>query len=212
MRNFISNIVAGVIASILFAILQSNSASILASINTVLNPVFIGSIATLVLFGVCIGWLLRSLFAWCLKRQVNNDDVNRHNREIIKQLDEGNKRLLKALSLKDELFCKVEDWELYCRSYPKELIQFFIDYETIQGSRIRLKPKPNLKQLYENNSDLFEVIDDQSIDERVVFDPDKRLSINRYYTQEFNWWWYTDDQKVKDEQDKIFENAIKNSN
>lgn len=211
MKNFISNIVAGVIAAALFAILQTNSPAILASLNTALDPVLIGSAAALILFGVCIGWLFRSLFLWHPKQRVNNDDANTHNREIIMRMDEPNKRLLKALVEKGELFCRAEDWESYCWTYSKEFLQQFVDYETIQGSRIRLKPKPNLNQFYDSNFDLFEVIDDQSIEERVVFDPDKRLSGCRYYTQELSWWWYTDDQSVKDRQDKLLEMEIGNS-
>lgn len=65
---------------------------------------------------------------------------------------------------------------------------------------------------YEDNSDLFDVIDDQSIDERVVYDPEKQLSSGHYCTHELSWWWYTDDHKVKEEQDRIFEEQIKNSN
>lgn len=212
MKNFISNIIAGVIAAALFAFLQANSTVVLDSINTALNPALIASIIALILLGVCIGWLLRSLFVWHPKKHVQSDDANKHNREVIMQLDEANKRLLKALSIKDELFCSTEDWESYCWVYGKDFLQQFIEYETIQGSRVRLKPKPNLKSFYEDNSDLFDVIDDQSINERVVYDPEKRLPGGRYCMHELSWWWYTDDRKVKEEQDRLFEEQIKNSN
>ncbi len=212
MRNFISNIIAGVIAAALFAFLQANSAAALDSINTALNPVLIASIIALVLLGICLGWLLRGLLVWRPKRRIQSEDANKHNREVIMQLDEANKRLLKALSIKGELFCRAEDWDSYCWAYGKDFLQQFIEYETIQGSRVRLKPKPNLKYFYEDNSDLFDVIDDQSIDERVVYDPEKQLSSGHYCTHELSWWWYTDDHNVKEEQDRIFEEQIKNSN
>lgn len=212
MKNFISNIIAGVIAAALFAFLQANSAVMLDSINVTLNPALIASIIALIMLGACIGWLLRGLFVWHPKKRVQSDDTNKHNREVIMQLDEANKRLLKALSIKDELFCRTEDWESYCWAYGKDFLQQFIEYETIQGSRVRLKPKPNLKSFYEDNPDLFDVIDDQSINERVVYDPKKRLSSGRYYSHELSWWWYTDDHKVKEEQARIFEEQVKNSN
>ena len=84
MRNFISNIIAGVIAAAL------------DSINTALNPVLIASIIALVLLGICLGWLLRGLLVWRPKRRIQSEDANKHNREVIMQLDEANKRLLKA--------------------------------------------------------------------------------------------------------------------
>lgn len=59
--------------------------------------------------------------------------------------------------------------------------------------------------------DIFDAIDNQSIEDRVVFDPDKRLPSGRFYSQGLSWWWYTDDKKVKDEQEKILEEAMKNS-
>lgn len=212
MKNFISNIIAGVIAAAMFAFLQANSAAMLDSINTAFNPELIASIVALLLLGVCLGWLLRGLFVWLPKQRVQSDDVNKHNREVIMQLDEANKRLLKALSIKGELFCRTEDWESYCLAYSKGFLQQFIEYETVQGCRVRLKPKPNLKYFYEDNSDLFDVIDNQSINERVVYDPEKRLSSSRYCTHELNWWWYTDDRKIKDEQDRIFKEQIETSN
>ena len=211
MKNFVSNIIAGVIAAALFAFLQTNSAAMLDSINTTLNPVFIASVVALVLFGACIGWLLRGLFVWIPKQRVRGDDMQTHNREVIMQLDEANKRLLKALSTKGELFCRTEDWESCCWAYGKDFLQQFIEYETIQGSRVRLRPKSNMKQFYEDNSDLFDVIDDQSIDERVVYDPEKRLPSGRYCMHELSWWWYTDDPKIKEEQDRLFEEQLENS-
>ena len=75
MKNFVSNIIAGVIAAALFAFLQTNSAAMLDSINTTLNPVFIASVVALVLFGACIGWLLRGLFVGCLYGFLNSEFV-----------------------------------------------------------------------------------------------------------------------------------------
>lgn len=211
MRNFISNIIAGVFAAAIFAFLQANSTAILASLNTALNPTLFGSILALVLFGLCIGWLLRGLFAWRPKQKTNNNEINDHNRKMIKRLDEGNKRLLKALLLKDEIYCNVDDWESYCWSFGSDFLQQFLEYETVEGSRVKLKPNKFLRQFYETNSDIFDAIDNQSIEDRVVFDPDKRLPSGRFYSQELSWWWYTDDKKVKDEQEKKLEEAMKNS-
>lgn len=211
MRSFISNIIAGVIATAIFAFLQANSAAILASLNTALNPMLIGSILALVLFGLCIGWLLRGLFAWRPKQKTNNNEINDHNRKMIKRLDEGNKRLLKALLLKDEIYCNADDWESYCWSFGGDFLQQFLEYETVEGSRVKLKPNDFLRRFYENNSDIFDAIDNQSIEDRVVFDPDKRLPSGRFYSQELSWWWYTDDKKVKDEQEKILEEAMESS-
>lgn len=77
--------------------------------------------------------------------------------------------------------------------------------------RTRLKPSRNLRQFYEDNSDLFEAIDNQSIEDRAVFDPDKQLLNGVLYTRGLNWWWYTSDKKVKDRQDKRLTEMIKNS-
>ena len=103
------------------------------------------------------------------------------------------------------------EWESYCWSFGSDFLQQFIEYETVEGSRVKLKPNKFLRQFYENNPDIFDAIDNQSIEDRVVFDPDKRLPSGRFYSQGLSWWWYTDDKKVKDEQEKILEEAMKNS-
>ena len=211
MRNFVSNIIAGVIAAAIFAFLQTNSASILSSINTTLNPIIISTSLALIVLGACLGWLLRGLFVWQPKQKANRNEINNHNREMMKRLEEGNKRLLKALLLKDEVYCNADDWESYCWSFGSDFLQQFIEYETVEGSRVKLKPNKFLRQFYENNSDIFDAIDDRSIEERVVFDPDKRLPSGRIYSQGLSWWWYTDDKKVKDKQDKMLEEALKKS-
>ena len=211
MKNFISNIIAGIIAAVIVAALQANSAFILESINTALNPIIVATSLAFVALGICLGWLLRGLFTWRPKRKVNFDEVNDHNRKMIMRLDEGNKRLLKALLLKDEIYCNADDWESYCWSFGSDFLQQFIEYETVEGSRIKLRANEVLRQFYENNSDIFDAIDNRSIEERVVFDPDKRMSSGSYYSQGLSWWWYTDDKKVKDEQDKRLEEAMKNS-
>lgn len=151
MKSFISNIIAGVIAAAVFAFLQANSADILSSINTTLNPVIISTSLALIVLGLCLGWLLRGLFAWRPKQKINNDEINSHNRKMIKRLDEGNKRLLKALLLKDEIYCNADDWESYCWSFGSDFLQQFIEYETVEGSRVKLKPNKFLRQFYENN-------------------------------------------------------------
>ena len=80
-------------------------------------------------------------------------------------LDEENKSLLKAQLLEGEIYCNADDWEAYCWSFGVGFLQQFIDYETVQGTRTRLKPSRNLRRFYEDDSDLFEAIDNQSINQ-----------------------------------------------
>lgn len=198
MKEFWLNVLASIVGSVIFVYLTTHCDSLLRDAGAVISlPVILLS-AMLVLFGACIGWLAHGLITWrkniSYKRSSEKESWEAV-RKAIMQLDESNKRLLKAVATKGEVYCSVDDWRLI-HFYDSQFYAQFINLETVENGRLKLTATELLKKAYTNYHDYFSVISDESIQKRAVFDPERKKWGNFRYSQDILWWWYTDNPEI----------------
>lgn len=155
-----------------------------------------------------LGWFLRGALRQGKRTSetVSKTDIEEQNRQFIMHLRESDKRLLKAVALKREIYCMVDGWSSHFYGDTQYLEQF-IDIQTIEGRRLKLTPTPLLDNTIKEYQELFSVISDKSIDDNVIYDPNKREVKHVFGMHELVWWWYTDDPKIKEAQDIAIKKA-----
>ena len=188
-----------------FLYLLTSFESTLDSVGTVASNFFSISVALILLLGICLGWLSRSFVAWRYQplKHSSSKQVDEENRKAIMKLVESDKRLLKAVATKGEVYCGVDDWSCPYQT-RQQLNEQFIEFDTVEGNRLKMTATPLLQGEYEKPRELLAVFSDQSIQERVVFDPEKRKAgpLRFSLDHEFSWWRYTSDSKVLEEQEQ----------
>lgn len=193
MKNFVSNVIARLVCAAILAGAPILCTTLSGTDLTTL-PAWALIIGALILvFGFCLGWLVRGFLIWGLS--VNSNKLSKRElaeqcRKAIIEAPENYKRLLKAAAtVEGSVYCRVDDWNTRWEGERDFLCQF-LDVEIVEGGRINLFPKEDFLRFYESNADLFDVISDKSIQDRAMNDPSRSNVRYGYDFDGLTWWWY----------------------
>lgn len=114
-------------------------------------------------------------------------------RSDVKKAEPWVKVLLKATAVEGCAYADLQAWRRGFGGYGEWLEKAFLDPETLTNGSVRLSAKEGLKRLYEDSSDLFDVVSEDDMEARAVYDPERRSFPSFVRSGEPRWWWYADE-------------------
>lgn len=130
-------------------------------------------------------------------RKLTEEQAFAELRDFFRTCDPWLKVFVRAVREKGEAFALKGVWDRGFGGYGEVLKDALVIPETLPDGRVSLKPSDALGRFFEDSGGVFDVVSEEDIDARAVYDPARRKRAGFLRGGEPQWWWCTDKEPEK---------------